>query len=68
MLHRGLKTLDKLNKAEAKKKEEKKAQEHTTVTSAPLADPSWFELLLEEQLNQLFVDFPESTAKQQPLY
>ena len=68
MLKHGLRTLDKLDKAETKEREEKKAQEHAIVTSALLADLSWFELLLEEQLNQLFVDFLKSTVEQQPLY
>ena len=63
MLHRGLKTLDKLDEAEAKEKEEKEVQDRAAVTSASSANPSWFEPLSEEQLNQLFVDFPEGTAE-----
>jgi hypothetical protein len=58
-----LKILDKLKKAEVKKKEEKKVQEYTVVSSAVLAEPSWLELLSKEQLQELFLDFPKSTAK-----
>jgi hypothetical protein len=43
--------LDKLDKVEAKKKEEKEVQKYTVVNSATLADPSWLEPLSEEQLN-----------------
>jgi hypothetical protein len=62
-LYCSLKSLDKLDKAEAKEKEEKEVQEHTAVDSVTLADLSWLELLSEEQLNQLFLDFPEGTAE-----
>ena len=68
MLKHRLKTLDELDKAEAKEREEREVQERAAVTSAPPANPSWFELLSEEQLNRLFADFPEGTAEQQPLY
>ena len=60
--------LDKLDKTEAKEREAKETQECTAVTSVPSADLSWFEPLSEEQLNQLFIDFLEGTAEQQPLY
>jgi hypothetical protein len=68
MLKRGLKMLDKLDKAEAKEKEERGVQERAAINSAALADPSWLEPLSKEQLNHLFLDFPESTAELQPLY
>jgi hypothetical protein len=68
MLKQGLKNLDKLEEAEAREKEEKEAQERAAVNSVALADPSWLELLSEEQLNQLLLDFPEGTAELQPLY
>jgi hypothetical protein len=50
MLKQGFKTLDKLEEAEAKGKEEREAQKHAAVNSVALADPSWFEPLSEEQL------------------
>jgi hypothetical protein len=68
MLRRSLKSLDKLDKVEAKEKEEKEVQERAAISSAALADPSWLEPLSDEQLNQLLLDFPEGTAKLQPLY
>jgi hypothetical protein len=68
ILKQGLQTIDKLEEIEAKKKEEKEAQKRAAVSSATLADPSWLEPLSEEQLNQLFLDFPEGTAELQPLY
>jgi hypothetical protein len=68
LLYCSLKSLDELDKAEAKEKEEKEVQERAAVSSAFLADPSWLEPLSEEQLNQLLLDFPEGTAKLQPLY
>jgi hypothetical protein len=68
MLKHGLKTLDKLDKVEAKEEEEREVQERAAVSSSTLADPSWLEPLSEEQLNQLLLDFPEGTAKLQPLY
>jgi hypothetical protein len=68
ILRHGLKTLDKLDKIEAKEVEEKEVQERAAVNSATLANPSWLELLSDEQLNQLLLDFPEGTAELQPLY
>jgi hypothetical protein len=68
MLRQGFKTLDELEEAEAKEKEEKEVQERAAVNSVALADPSWFEPLSEEQLNQLLLDFPEGTAELQPSY
>jgi hypothetical protein len=66
MLRRGLRTLDELDEAEAKEKEEKEAQERAAISSAALAESSWLEPLSEEQLNQLFLDFPEGTVELQP--
>jgi hypothetical protein len=66
MLRRGFKTLDELEEAEAKEKEEKEVQERAAVDPVALVDPSWFEPLSEEQLNQLLLDFPEGTAELQP--
>jgi hypothetical protein len=68
MLKYSLKSLDELDKAEAKEKEEKEVQEHAAVNSDTLADSSWLEPLSDKQLNQLLLDFPEGTAKLQPLY
>jgi hypothetical protein len=68
LLYCSLKSLDKLDEVEAREKEEKEIQEYTAVSSAALADPSWLELLSEEQLNQLLLDFPEGTVELQPLY
>jgi hypothetical protein len=68
ILRQGLQTLDELEEVEAKEKEEKEVQERAAVNSAALADLSWLELLSEEQLNQLLLDFPEGTAELQPLY
>jgi len=66
MLKRGLKTLDELDEAEAKEREEAVVQERTPSTSGALADYVWLETLSDEQLNQLLVDFPEGTAEPQP--
>jgi hypothetical protein len=49
ILRYSLKTLNKLEEAEAKEKEEKEVQERAAVSSAVLAEPSWLELLSEEQ-------------------
>jgi hypothetical protein len=68
MLRCGFKSLDKLEEAEAKEEEEKEVQERAAINSAAPADPSWLKPLSEEQLNQLFLDFPEGTAELQPLY
>jgi hypothetical protein len=68
MLRQGFKTLDELEEAEAKGKEEREVQERAAVNSAALADSSWLEPLSDKQLNQLLLDFPESTAELQPSY
>jgi hypothetical protein len=68
ILRYSLKSLDKLDKVEAREKEEREVQEYTAVNSAALADSAWLDLLSDKQLNQLLLDFPESTAELQPLY
>jgi hypothetical protein len=68
ILKYSLKTLNKLDKVEAKKKKEKKVQGYTVISSAAFAEPSWLELLSEEQLQELLLDFSESTAELQLLY
>jgi hypothetical protein len=50
MLKYSLKTLDKLDEAEAKEKEEREVQEHAAISSAALAEPSWLKPLSEKQL------------------
>jgi hypothetical protein len=68
LLYCSLRSLDKLDKVEAKEKEEKEVQEYTAVNSVTQPDSSWLELLSEEQLNQLLLDFPKGTAELQLLY
>jgi hypothetical protein len=62
-----LNTIDKLDTAKAKEKEEAEVQERTK-TSASSAGFVWLDPLSEEQLDQLLLDFPKSTAELQPLY
>jgi hypothetical protein len=68
ILKYSLKTLDKLDKAEAKKRKEKKVQEYTVISSVSLYKPSWPEPSYKEQLNWLLLNFSKDTAKLQSLY
>ena len=66
MLKQGLSSLDELDAAEAKEQKGVAAQERAANPSGVLSDYIWLEPLSDKQLNQLLVDFPESTAELQP--